>query len=109
MHGLERIQYTHMAETAAPGASRIKVAAINKPLLDAGRAIRTGDQIAIAPTEYWYQHTEYRTVESVSDAGDGSGFWLELDEPLAHRHIGDKLVLDDLHNYSGLSLNWTFT
>lgn len=80
LHGRRLRTWARLDATVGRGGDRIT--------LDADVPWGPGDRIAIAPSGYWRQHDEERTITGVS------GRTLELDEPLDYRHWGELQTFD---------------
>jgi cell migration-inducing and hyaluronan-binding protein len=77
LHGPERVSWTRLAATADAGATRLSLA----------RSVdwRPGDRIVVAPSGFSQDEAETRVVRAVE------GTMVQLDAPLAHRHVGEPL------------------
>lgn len=80
LHGRRVRTWARLDATARRGSTEIT--------LDTDVPWGPGDRIAIAPSGYWRQHDEERTIESVS------GRTLVLDEPLDYMHWGEVQTFD---------------
>lgn len=80
LHGRRVRTWARLGATVARGGDRITV--------DADVPWGPGDRIAIAPSGYWRQHDEERTITDVS------GRTLDLDEPLDYMHWGEMQTFD---------------
>lgn len=92
--GEEKLTFTKLAATAEVGANQILVeAAIDRNFdgeidaTDGSLNWEIGDEIVIASSTRDYRDEEVRTVNGISDQGDGT-FLITLDAPLAIRHYG---------------------
>jgi hypothetical protein len=75
LHGEKKTSWTKITATAAAGATQINV-------LEATNW-RVGDEIAIAPTDFFPLEAERRTISAIN------GTTLSLNAPFQHRHWGN--------------------
>ena len=80
LHGAPVAGWTRLGATAQRGSRELK--------LSADMAWQEGDRIVIAPTGYWRQHDEERTITRI----DGRS--IQLDKPLEHQHWGELQTFD---------------
>ena len=77
LHSRERLSWTRLAQTAAPGATQL--------VLAEAPGWSAGDRIVVAPSGFSQHEAESRVVQRIE------GTTVTLDAPLAHRHVGEPL------------------
>ncbi len=81
LHGADKMPWTRLAGTAAKGSYRLRV--------DDASGWRVGDRLAIASSDYHWNHTERRKISRITFANgvDGAAE-IAFDVPLTYMHYG---------------------
>ncbi len=114
--GADKLSFTKLAATASVDATEIIVKNVIERKFTDGETLPSGeivtsaaddgalnwvagDQIVIASSSHDYREEDVRTIEAITDNGDGTST-LTLDSPLTYQHFGE------IETYSNATRSW---